>query len=124
MASDPGRQTSLGPRPTRRGGLDIEVVGEAANGEEAIALVQQWQPDVVLMDVNRPVMDGIEVTRRIKEALPDTIVIGLSVQTIAHVGHEMQEAGAVAFLNKEVAVEELYRTIHALRVTLDRSNRH
>ncbi|MCW5798634.1 MAG: PAS domain S-box protein [Nitrospira sp.] len=94
---------------------DIQVVAEAANGSEALTLARQWQPDVVLMDVNMPVMDGIEATRRIKDALPDTIVIGLSVQTIAHVGHEMREAGAVAFLNKEAAVEDLYQTIQTAR---------
>jgi CheY-like chemotaxis protein len=94
---------------------DIRVVAEAANGSEALALARQWQPDVVLMDVNMPVMDGIEATRRIRDALPDTIVIGLSVQNIAHVGHEMREAGAAAFLNKEAAVEDLYQTIQTAR---------
>ncbi|HNM61739.1 MAG TPA: PAS domain S-box protein [Nitrospira sp.] len=97
---------------------DIQVVAEAANGSEALALARQWRPEVVLMDVNMPVMDGIEATRRIKDALPDTIVIGLSVQTIAHVGHEMREAGAVAFLNKEAAVEDLYQTIQTARKEL------
>lgn len=97
---------------------DILVVAEAANGRDALALAKQCQPDVVLMDVNMPVMDGIEATRRIKETLPDTIVIGLSVQTIAHVGHEMREAGAVAFLNKEAAVEDLYQTIQTARKEL------
>ena len=93
-------------------------MAEAANGSEALALARQWRPEVVLMDVNMPVMDGIEATRRIKDALPDTIVIGLSVQTIAHVGHEMREAGAVAFLNKEAAVEDLYQTIQTARKEL------
>ncbi len=94
---------------------DIEVVGEAANGIEAIALVQQCQPDIVLMDVNMPVMDGIEATRRIKEDLPGTIIIGLSVQNTPHVGKKMKEAGASAFLNKEAAVEDLYQTIRTTR---------
>jgi DNA-binding NarL/FixJ family response regulator len=65
-----------------------------------------------------PVMDGIQATRLIKEILPATIVIGLSVQTIAHVGHEMKEAGAAAFLNKEAAVEDLYQTIQTARKEL------
>jgi PAS domain S-box-containing protein len=94
---------------------DIQVVAEAANGSEALAQARQWRPDVVLMDVNMPVMDGIQATRLIKEILPATIVIGLSVQTIAHVGHEMKEAGAAAFLNKEAAVEDLYQTIQTAR---------
>ena len=97
------------------GYADIHVVGEAANGEEAIALARQWQPDVVLMDVNMPVMDGIEATRRIKESLPGTIVIGLSVQNTPHVAHEMREAGAAAFVNKEAAVEDLYQAVQTAR---------
>jgi len=100
------------------GYADIQVVAEAANGSEAIAQARQWRPDVVLMDVNMPVMDGIQATRLIKEILPATIVIGLSVQTIAHVGHEMKEAGAAAFLNKEAAVEDLYQTIQTARKEL------
>jgi CheY-like chemotaxis protein len=61
-----------------------------------------------------PVMDGVEATRRITEAMPLTMVIGLSVQTVEHVETAMKEAGAVAFLNKEAAVEDLYNTIQAV----------
>jgi signal transduction histidine kinase/ActR/RegA family two-component response regulator len=97
---------------------NIQVVGEAADGEEAVTLTIQLQPDVVLMDVNMPQMDGIEATRRIKQVLPATIVIGLSVQNAAHVGRVMREAGAAAFLNKEAAVEDLYHTIQVARKEL------
>ena len=97
---------------------NIQVVGEAADGEEAVTLTIQLQPDVVLMDVNMPQMDGIEATRRIKQVLPATIVIGLSVQNAAHVGRVMREAGAAAFLNKEAAVEDLYQTIQVARKEL------
>ncbi|MBS0170693.1 MAG: PAS domain S-box protein [Nitrospira sp.] len=94
---------------------DIHVTGEAGNGREAVALATQLRPDVVLMDVTMPGMDGIEATRLIKEILPDTIVIGLSVQNAPHVGLAMREAGALAFLNKDVAVEDLYHTIATAR---------
>jgi len=97
---------------------NIQVVGEAADGEKAVTLTIQLQPDVVLMDVNMPQMDGIEATRRIKQVLPATIIIGLSVQNAAHVGRVMKEAGAAAFLNKEAAVEDLYQTIQVARKEL------
>lgn len=95
---------------------DIEVVGEAANGEEALALADSLQPDVVLMDVTMPKLDGIEATRLVTRTHPGVVVIGLSVHTAGQVEAAMTEAGAVAFLNKEAAVDELYQTIQtALR---------
>ncbi len=94
---------------------DIQVVGEAANGEEAVALANQLQPDVILMDVTMPKLDGIEATKLIKQAQPDVMVIGLSVHTAAQVGTAMKEAGAAAFINKEAAVDELFQTIQTAR---------
>lgn len=93
---------------------DIDIVGEAAQGQEAVAMALRLQPDVILMDVNMPVMDGIDATRRIIESLPTTTIIGLSVQTVGHIETAMKKAGAVAFLNKEAAVEDLYKTIQAV----------
>jgi PAS domain S-box-containing protein len=90
---------------------DIEVVGEAANGEEAIEFSNRLQPDIILMDITMPRLDGIEATRRIKEQHPDIIVIGLSVLNSPQIEAAMKEAGAVALLNKETAVNELYETI-------------
>jgi PAS domain S-box-containing protein len=97
---------------------DISVAGEAANGEEAVRLAGQIRPDVILMDVNMPKMDGIEATRRIKEAFPAMMVIGLSVQDAESVETAMKQAGAVAFVNKEAAVEDLYQTIEDARKEL------
>lgn len=90
---------------------DVEVVGEAADGEEAIAAVAKWRPAVVVMDINMPKLNGIEATGRIKARHPEVVVIGLSVQS----GHEPKEAmlkaGAAVLLTKEAAVERLYDSI-------------
>jgi len=94
---------------------DILVIGEAANGEEAVTLADRVQPDVILMDVTMPKMDGIEATRLLKRAHPDVVVIGLSIHTAGQVEAAMIEAGASAFINKEAAVEELYQTIQFAR---------
>ncbi|MCC2641414.1 MAG: uncharacterized protein K0S45_1827 [Nitrospira sp.] len=94
---------------------DIQVVGEAANGEEAVRLAGQIRPDVVLMDVNMPKMDGIEATRRIKKDFPAVMVIGLSVQNAEPVRIAMKQAGAIVFLNKDAAIADLYQTIQAAR---------
>ena len=94
---------------------DIQVVGEAANGEEAVALADSLQPDVILMDVTMPKVDGVEATRLLKRTHPDVVVIGLSIYTTGQVETAMTEAGAVAFVNKEAAVDELYQAIQTAR---------
>ncbi|HEY5931663.1 MAG TPA: response regulator, partial [Nitrospira sp.] len=90
---------------------DIELVGEAGNGEEAVKMVEQLRPAVVVMDINMPKMDGIEATREIKTRYPDLIVIGLSVNADRENQDRMQEAGAALLLTKEAAVEELHEVI-------------
>jgi CheY-like chemotaxis protein/anti-sigma regulatory factor (Ser/Thr protein kinase) len=95
------------------GYADIEVIGEAANGEEAVSLGKEVRPDVIVMDANMPIIDGIEATRRLKRIRPQTVVIGLSVDNSPHIEQAMREAGVAAFHTKEAAVEELYRTIQA-----------
>jgi CheY-like chemotaxis protein len=94
---------------------DIEVVGEAANGEEAVNMDRDLQPDIFVVDVTMPKLDGIEATRRIKRQHPGTVVIGLSVHNTPQVEKEMRNAGAAAFLNKETAVQQLHETINAVR---------
>ena len=96
---------------------DIEVVGEVSDGEEAIELASRLQPDIVLMDVTMPGVGGLEATRRIKQKHPSMFVIGLSVHNSKDVEAGMKNAGASAFLNKEVAVEKLYETVRAVKMT-------
>jgi PAS domain S-box-containing protein len=104
-----------GLRSVLDGYADIEVIGEASDGEEAVAMTERLRPSLVLMDVNMPRMSGIEATVRIKARQPDIVIIGLSVQA----GHEshlaMLKAGATRLLTKEAAVDELHHVIlHAL----------
>lgn len=95
---------------------DIEVVGEATNGEQAVMLAKSVHPDIVIMDINMPGMDGIEATRRLKLEQPATMVIGLSVHNNWQVEEVMREAGAVSFLPKDAGIEQLHKTIQlALR---------
>jgi DNA-binding NarL/FixJ family response regulator len=95
---------------------DVEVVGEAGNGEEAVELVERLQPTIVVMDINMPKMNGIKATAQITSRFSDIIVIGLSVQAGGENEEAMKKAGASMLLTKEAAVEELYK---AIRKTLD-----
>ena len=90
---------------------DVTVVGEACNGAEAIDQVEVLRPSVVVMDINMPVMNGIEATAAIKGRHPDIPVIGLSVQADGANEEAMKQSGAATLLTKEAAVEDLYRTI-------------
>jgi DNA-binding NarL/FixJ family response regulator len=94
---------------------DIDVVGEAGNGAEAIALVASERPDVVLMDVRMPVMDGLEATRKISEdeSLSDTKVVILTTFDLDEYVHEALRAGASGFLLKDTLPVDL---INAVRV--------
>lgn len=92
---------------------DCLVVSEAEDGARACELAQQVRPDVILMDINMPRMNGIEATRWIKTMLPQIIIIGLSVNLSAETAHQMQSAGAAAYLAKETSPEDLYRVIHS-----------
>jgi NarL family two-component system response regulator LiaR len=92
---------------------DFEVVGEASNGEEALAMARELRPDVVLMDLLMPVMDGISATEKIRAELPDVEVIALtSVLEDASVTGAVR-AGAIGYLLKDTDSEELSRAIKA-----------
>lgn len=90
---------------------DIQVVGEARNGLEAIFLMETLRPCVVLMDINMPKMNGIEATAQITNRYPDTRIIGLSVNATTENQEAIRRAGAVQLLPKETAVEKLYEAI-------------
>jgi DNA-binding NarL/FixJ family response regulator len=91
----------------------LRVVGDAANGEEAVTLVARLHPDVVLMDIRMPVLDGIEATRRISRIAPRTAVLVLTTYDLDEYVFAALEAGASGFLLKDSVPEEL---IAAIRV--------
>jgi two-component system, NarL family, response regulator LiaR len=92
---------------------ELEVVGEASNGKEAVDMTRRLEPDVVLMDLLMPVMDGIEATREIREEMPDTEVVALtSVLEYASVTKAIK-AGAIGYLLKNTEADELCRAIRA-----------
>jgi len=89
----------------------VTVVGRAASGPEAFELTLEREPDVVLMDLNLPVYDGLEATRRIRRELPDTRIVVVTSSTAPESGHRAREAGADAFLPKSVGPEALVEAV-------------
>ncbi len=92
---------------------DLEVVGEAGNGEEAVTAVATLRPDVVLMDLRMPVLDGVAATRRIMENHPTTRVIVLTTFDNDEDVFDGLRAGAVGYLLKDVPSARLYEAIRA-----------
>lgn len=93
---------------------EIEVVAEAADGREAIEKVRALSPDVVLMDIGMPVMNGLEATRHIKKESPDTQVIVLTMHDNEEYIVQMLSAGASGYLLKRIAATELVSAIHSV----------
>lgn len=92
---------------------DIEVVGEAENGEMAVELVPLVHPDVILMDMGMPKMDGIEATTRIHRDYPGIRIIGLSMYEEAERADAMLAAGATSYLTKTGPAQDLIATIRS-----------
>jgi DNA-binding NarL/FixJ family response regulator len=88
---------------------DVELVGAAANGEEALALCRKHRPDLVLLDLAMPTMDGIEATRRIREALPDTNIVAFTSFSDRDRILRALDAGAIGYLLKDAEPDELHR---------------
>ncbi len=93
---------------------DLEVLGEAADGRSAVRLAIEMVPDVVIMDINLPDLNGVEATRQIMKELPEVKVIALSVHANQHLVKGMLQAGARGYLLKNSSSRELIKAIHAV----------
>jgi DNA-binding NarL/FixJ family response regulator len=93
---------------------EFDIIGEASNGEEYLKLLEVEQPDVVLMDIGMPVMDGIEATEKTSEKYPEIDVIALSMFSDQEYYHKMVAAGVKGFLIKEAGVDELEKAIKSV----------
>lgn len=92
---------------------DLQIVGEASDGETALELVDEKQPDVVLMDINLPTMNGLQVTRQLREVHPEISVIMITGYDDAEQVFHAFRAGASAYCAKDIAPEDLVAMIHA-----------
>jgi DNA-binding NarL/FixJ family response regulator len=90
---------------------DMELVGEAATGYEAIGAVERFQPDIVVMDIRMPGLDGIAAARQIRDKYPHVKIIGLSEYAYGYNTDAMEQAGALGVYQKSMAFEELYPAI-------------
>lgn len=97
-----------------QGQPNIEVVGEAADGREALELARLLRPDVIIMDISMPVMNGIDATRRIKAEISGIRVIGLSMFEDEQASSTMRNAGADGYVIKTAPPVELLKAIHGL----------
>jgi DNA-binding NarL/FixJ family response regulator len=91
---------------------DIEIVGAAEDGSDAVELARDLRPDVVLMDYRLPGMDGVEATAAVLEAYPRAAVIGLTASANVREREALTEAGAVACLSKDDDLDEIVAAIH------------
>ncbi len=92
---------------------DIEIAGEAEDGRKAVEAARKVKPDVILMDINMPVMNGLEATRRIHEELPRVRIIGLSMHLAEDQAQAIFDAGAEAYLNKSANPDSLLQAIRS-----------
>lgn len=114
MLVDDHELLRAGLRAMIEGQDDIAVVAEAASGEEAVTQARRWHPDVVIMDLHLPGMDGIEATRRIVKQDPNARVLVLTMDTPEDVLLDVFEAGASGYLRKTGAGPRLVDALRAI----------
>ena len=100
---------------------DITVVGEASSGEQALELVESLAPNIVLMDVEMPGMDGITTTKAMRARSPRSEVVMISIHDDVHTRARAQAAGAAAFVEKSGTLEVLLATIRKVVESTDRA---
>jgi len=99
---------------------DMEIIGEASDGSAAVEMTKQLMPNMIIMDVNMPVMDGIEATHAIHSEFPEIAVIGFSIFDESDTGQAMLDAGAVSCFSKNVPCDSF---LSGIREVLARSSR-
>lgn len=93
---------------------DFEIVGSASNGQEYLKLIENNIPDIVLMDIGMPVMDGVQATEKTTELFPSVSVIALSMFSDQEYYHKMVTAGVKGFLIKEAGIDELEKAVRSV----------
>lgn len=93
---------------------DVQVVAEARNGEEALQRAEEVKPDLVIMDITMPGMDGMDATRKLKARNPDCLVLALTVHEDKQYFMEMLSAGASGYITKQAAADDLVAAIRAV----------
>ena len=93
---------------------DMEIIAEASSGAEALTLIQDCQPDVILMDVSMEEMNGIEATRKLKSCCPNVSILALTIHEEDEYFFQMLSAGASGYIPKRAAPEDLLQAIHTV----------
>jgi two-component system, NarL family, response regulator LiaR len=93
---------------------DLEIVGEAANGQQAVEMAQEFEPDIVIMDISMPVLNGIEATKRIKALVPSSSILILTVHDDIETIFSILQLGASGYLTKGVFSPEVIHTVRAV----------